>query len=307
MKIAVCFSGQIRTGVENYQNIREIFGELYNCCDFFIHTWDFCKYKSYNLSKISKKPTIEPAEKFEKFKELYSPKKMIVDVNGVGYEAAEKYGIQALWYSFWKSVELKKEYELENNFKYDYVIKFRTDLVLNFHNSVELLNEIITTKPNEFKILNWPNYIPDDNTYETAPLGTDVFFISKSNEMDIAANYLRWLINQFRCKRKILNLPFYLKSENIKPLKTVYVTRFALLRVDFIENDVLKLNKSEMLETILRMEAYYYASPIFGNKNTFISDLLIELHKRKIKLEDNKDYYLEDILELIKITPLKLI
>ena len=62
MKIAVCFSGQIRTGIENHPNIKEFFGKLYNDCDFFIHTWNFSEYKTYNGSNISKKPTIEPIE-----------------------------------------------------------------------------------------------------------------------------------------------------------------------------------------------------------------------------------------------------
>ena len=41
MKIAVCFSGQIRTGIQNHPNIKEFFGKLYNECDFFIHTSRF--------------------------------------------------------------------------------------------------------------------------------------------------------------------------------------------------------------------------------------------------------------------------
>jgi hypothetical protein len=293
MKIAICFSGQLRTGIENYPNIKEICADIYDDCDFFIHTWDFCQYKSYNLSRIFKKPTIEPAEKFEKFKELYSPKKMVVDGKHDDYINTLQHGIQPLWYSFWKSVELKKQYELENNFKYDYVIKLRPDLVLNHHTSAELLNEIITTKKDEFKMIDW--YGTD--IVKHTPLATDVFFIAKSNEMDIAANYLWFLLKQFRCKREYINLPFYLKNENIKSLKTAYVDRFLLLRDIFVEKDVLKLNKSEMLESIEILEAYYYSCPTINkNKNTFISDLLIELDNKKIKLEDDKDYYLEDLL-----------
>jgi hypothetical protein len=295
MKIAICFSGQVRTGIENYQNIREILSDIYADCDFFIHTWDFCQYKSYNLSRISKKPAVETVEKFEKFKELYSAKKMVVDGKHADYINTRLHGIQPLWYSFWKSVELKKQYELENNFKYDYVIKFRPDLVLNRHTSAELLNEIITTKQNQFKLAQW--YHSNNLIEKNTPLSTDVFFIAKSDEMDIAANYIWFLMKQFRCNREYVNLIFYLKNENIECLPLSYVDRYMLLRDDFVKNGVLELNKSEMLESIDIMEAYYYSSPIVnGNKNTFISDLLIELDKKKIKLEDDKHYYLEDLL-----------
>ena len=43
--------------------------------------------------------------------------------------------VQPLWYSFYKSIELKKKYELKNGFKYDYVLKLRPDIKYpwNYH------------------------------------------------------------------------------------------------------------------------------------------------------------------------------
>jgi hypothetical protein len=297
MKIAVCFHGQLRTGIENYPNIKEIFSDIYDNCDFFIHNWNFCEYKTYNVSNISKKPIIEPAEKFEIIKQLYSPKKMVVDDMHANYINVKSHGIQPLWHSFWKSVELKKQYELENNFKYDYVIKLRTDIILNYHDPIELLNEIIETKKNEFKIIDWDGFdIP-----KNIPLATDVFFVSKSNEMDIAANYIWFLMKQFRYNKEYINFPFYLKSENITPLQTSYIKRFSLLRDDFIKRGILKLNKSEMLKELFELERYYYSSPPVIDNNTFVGDLLIELEKRKIVLDENKNYYLEDLLKKEKL------
>ena len=297
MKIAVCFSGQIRTGVENYQNIREIFGELYNYCDFFIHTWNFCEYKTYNTSNISKKPVIEPIEKFEQIKKMYSPKKMIVDDKTIGYVNTVNYGIQPLWYSFWKSVELKKQYELENNFKYDYVLKLRMDLILNYHTPSELFQEIITTKKNQFKTNQWDYGV--DTISKNTPLSTDVFFISKSEEMDVTADYL-WVLMKYYDNKDYINLVYYLKEKNIESLKFSYVDRYLLLRDDFVEKGVLKLNKEEMLEEICKLENYYYSSPELTNENYFINDLFTKLKKYKIDLEMDNKYYLEYILELIK-------
>ena len=40
MRIAVCFSGQIRTGVQTAPNIKRYIGDLDPVCDYFVHTWD---------------------------------------------------------------------------------------------------------------------------------------------------------------------------------------------------------------------------------------------------------------------------
>jgi hypothetical protein len=39
-RIAICFSGQIRTGVENSTNLINYIGEMRDAVDVFIHTWD---------------------------------------------------------------------------------------------------------------------------------------------------------------------------------------------------------------------------------------------------------------------------
>ena len=40
MKIAICFSGMVRTGVKAYPSIKRFIGDLWGQCDFFMHTWD---------------------------------------------------------------------------------------------------------------------------------------------------------------------------------------------------------------------------------------------------------------------------
>ena len=222
---------------------------------------------------------------------------MIVDDKTIGYVNTVNYGIQPLWYSFWKSVELKKQYELENNFKYDYVLKLRMDLILNYHTPSELFQEIITTKKNQFKTNQW--YYGVDTISKNTPLSTDVFFISKSEEMDVTADYL-WVLMKYYDNKDYINLVYYLKEKNIESLKFSYVDRYLLLRDDFVEKGVLKLNKEEMLEEICKLENYYYSSPEITNENYFINDLFTKLKKYKIDLEMDKKYYLEYILELIK-------
>ena len=129
MRIAICFSGQIRTGVESSENIKQFIGELYPHCDFFIHTWDL------NTSKPLFNPSPEliygneqiitktPSDSYTKIYEIYSPIKMTIEKHIFSSEKIP------LYYSWKKSIESKIEYERENNFKYDYVIKLRFDAI----------------------------------------------------------------------------------------------------------------------------------------------------------------------------------
>ena len=78
--IAVCLSGQIRTGIYAAPNIKRFIGDLWDNCDFFIHTW--------NVS--NEKPTPKQAEdgnlfgddqeiNFETLNKIYNFKK--IDIN----------------------------------------------------------------------------------------------------------------------------------------------------------------------------------------------------------------------------------
>jgi len=40
MKIAVCLSRQVRTGADVFFSLKNYIGELWDNCDFFMHTWD---------------------------------------------------------------------------------------------------------------------------------------------------------------------------------------------------------------------------------------------------------------------------
>lgn len=137
MKIAVCFSGNIRTGVNAFPNIKRYFGPLFDNIDFFVHTWDLedvappfleCyenrsllfyhlrTYVPYNLHET----------KVHKFNQLYNPKRFVVDPP-LHRTTVEK----PMWVSMQKSLDLMREYENLNNFKYDIVVRLRPDLL--FH------------------------------------------------------------------------------------------------------------------------------------------------------------------------------
>ena len=113
--------------------------EEFDLCDIFIHTWDMQEPKNttWKYPKFMKAP--------ENFKNkiitkkdicnVYNPTKLIIEKQDIKQVKTEKkpikdkvYTWKYIWYSFFKANELKKQYEAENNFKYDVVIKIRPDV-----------------------------------------------------------------------------------------------------------------------------------------------------------------------------------
>ena len=294
MKIAVCFSGQMRTALENFENIKEFLGELYDSCDFFVHVWDLCEYKTYNVSNIKRKPYRESEEKSNKIRNQYQPKKMIFDNidYSTGYKICTMYGIQPLWYSFWKSIQLKKQYEIENGFEYDYVIKLRFDTIFN-PDETNFKKEIESTTQNIVKLLG---YAPTAVCDEFEPIATDVLFLSKSKEMNVVADYFWELVKKYDIG-SYKNLPYYLIDLGIEPKNTKNMRNFCILRDEFVPKVKNIKNKLELYNTIKELEEYYYDSK---NDNCFINDLKQTLKKDNVVLDENKLYFIEDIESIIK-------
>ena len=151
MKIALCLSGQTRNWKSSYDSIKTQIIEKYNV-DVFIHTWDvegkmvphhFIENYNDNFDKVN-----------YEFIDYYKPKKIQID--SPEYDTFKKkinksifYNTLMMWYSIDKSNELRKEYEFENNIKYDIIIRCRFDLF--FENFVinDVNNNTIYLPPNE--------------------------------------------------------------------------------------------------------------------------------------------------------------
>ena len=122
MKIALCFSGQIRTGNLLDKYIKNFLGEVLNFSDIFVHTWNIRTEVSSDLvlaqQRFFEKPII-----FEKFEELYKPKKMVVqDFENVQVGPP-------LLETLYESNELRKQYQKENKVDYDFIVKIRPDII----------------------------------------------------------------------------------------------------------------------------------------------------------------------------------
>lgn len=164
MKIALCLSGQARSFEKGYEYHKKNLLDKYDV-DVFIHTW----YDN-NESQLGK------------YFELYSPVATMVEQPLVGdfdqrytnTPNAERHPPRytvAMFYSMFKSCEMKVAQELTTKVEYDWVIKSRSDYALN----VEIpFKELDNTKV----------YIPNCRMVPERDFGNDQFAFGGSNVMN---------------------------------------------------------------------------------------------------------------------------
>lgn len=195
MKIALCLSGQPR-GIPF--SCEEIHKNLINAnpnVDIFLHAW-------FDPEKIGKPyGSAQPKQDGgmcgfikEKTDEIlldsYKPKKYVIEPQKEFPHArafksaptAKQEVMASIFYSIYKSNELKKEYEFENNFKYDCVIRTRYDLYYHqpicvadyddfYKEKIVVSSRYQSAQDN----LPWSKYNPM----------VDIFAFSSSENMDI--------------------------------------------------------------------------------------------------------------------------
>lgn len=185
-KIAICISGQPRTWKSTKENIKNFFTfknyhPEYNVpitVDYFIHTWDCDMF-----GDVRDQPRQTQQNKDEeKIRDFYQPKMMEVE-----HFEEEKLPNpwDGLFYSFMKSVFLKRQWEIENDFTYNLVIKIRFDIIFNTLLPFFKLHEIqYLTCYTLHGVSKFPSEI-NHNAFD------DVVFYSNSTTMDIISNVLR--------------------------------------------------------------------------------------------------------------------
>jgi hypothetical protein len=168
MKVAICFSGQVRpdTFQKSYDSIYNNIIKHHNP-DIFVHSW-------LDNGKDAKELIIK----------TYNPKKIILE------ECSEKIPYKnyiPMFKSIFESNKLKKQYEVENNFKYDVVIRLRFDI---------MIQEIQTFSPYDMNKLN---------INKTTMFGkewlVDIFAFGSSEIMNIYSD----LINNIDSTIKMVN------------------------------------------------------------------------------------------------------
>ncbi len=230
MKIAVCFSGGIRSFESCYPSIYKNIIKPLNA-DIFAHLWsmplldllkeqDIVQFKLQNdechprdvILKLN--PKLYKVYEYNEFFENYIREKGIQDELFIKQEKKD-YAISALsmYYKILECNKLKQKYEKENNFKYDIVIRARLDFLWNDKLNI---NDFINLKDNNVLIIR------DSYCVKAKWEGNDKFFAGTSNTMDkicdlynIINDYVRdgcelegQNLNKFHFKKLNLNINY---------------------------------------------------------------------------------------------------
>lgn len=191
MRIAICLSGQPRSWERCLPRWREMFKD--HEVDFFFHLWDYNTLprilESYNGGMELIDELITPLEKLKiigalkPLKFVFESKKDIQCWNSTIPEELQFASWAASqFYSMYKVSLLKREYEIEHNFRYDAVFRFRSDLYFT------VLPVFTKPLPNTaYTVHNkW------DEKYQCQRVG-DIFYYADSHTFDQLSAFFKYL------------------------------------------------------------------------------------------------------------------
>lgn len=169
-KIAICRSGQLRTGLRAVPYLLKFFENIK--ADHFYHAWD----------------DDQPEEDWAQLNELLDPVESFVETpwKHKGFCGNMLYSIQQ---SNW----LKRQHEIKNNFRYDIVIKCRFDLLIPVHKRWTYTDVI--DRSIYYSIGNNGLVLTDFATHGFS----DIIYWGNSHAMDIVSDsyrYYNWTLMQ---------------------------------------------------------------------------------------------------------------
>ena len=216
MKIALCLTGYVGSLEKfNHQNSSEQIhiGEAFEYykknviqdydVDIFIHSWD-----------INRKEEI--LEIYKPCSHIIEPQKEQFKIDHTLFEGMQRdivFGCQSQKYSRMKAIELKKKYEKENNFEYDFVFLSRFDIAF--------------MKPFNYDELDNANtYCPDSIRGEQIQ---DFYYLTNSKKMNVIGEFYNHMEEcglgkgNFDIHNIEWNYFFKLKEKELHPVQTFYI------------------------------------------------------------------------------------
>jgi hypothetical protein len=194
MKVALLLSGQFRNGKECYQSIYDNLLKHYDVDVFIAYMYE------------------EPELSFDELAELYKPKYIVyhkyddsllekfnLTNNFLHYTESMPSSLCKMWYSLDMVNKIKQEYERDNNFKYDVVIKCRFD--------IELLEKV------EIKLPENQIYIPIG--WDHMDGVNDIFAYGDSESMDYYSSAF-YSLDGFINEGRFIHPEMLLKAHLIK-------------------------------------------------------------------------------------------
>ncbi len=249
MKIAICFSGQLRTGLYAAPNIKRFIGDLMSQCDFFMHTWDVETHKNLGRTHLNGRPIVQrtnrhvPIQEIELFTSIFPVKQLTVE-NFVDFRQNNSVTIPHIaYYTSEQSLSLRRQHEIHNNFRYDMVIKMRPDIIYGATRRLE--HELGQFTAN-------PDYLYSD-IYSEHRLD-DVFWIMNSTTADKFSGITQYLngIGKPDPSPSVLE---WLNMQNIQIRSTARHTyQYAVYRYESLYRDPLTQYRE-----IFRDDILYYS------------------------------------------------
>ena len=201
MRIAVCFSGQLRTWRKCYESWHNLFSRFDIEVDYFYHFWNF-----NTLANIlnDTTPNIISQDELDEIYDILKPKKFIIedhdknlkvinDLKIMGENYPLSGGTPVYWsggqfYSHMRSVHLKRQYEIEHNFNYDICFRMRADLFFNQSSIDDFIREFKNPKSNTI----YSSHNGQLKYFPYFKIG-DMFYYSDSITFDKISEFYRFL------------------------------------------------------------------------------------------------------------------
>jgi hypothetical protein len=203
MKIALCFSGQNRTGHVTAENIKSYVGDLLPDCDVFAHFWDSetrgtgyaNREGAVSTDAEWHSPKLSNHDKFVEFYRQWAPRTIMVEEydlqptrpkwGGRRWDPVEQKWHVSMWRSLYEANKLKQDYARKNQIVYDYTVRLRSDLV--FDSSKSLIDDLKL-------ITNTNNAMLFGDHYAIWPIHgmtriEDIFWIGPDHLMDQVSTY----------------------------------------------------------------------------------------------------------------------
>jgi hypothetical protein len=269
MRIAICFYGLVgskvgKNGVGEiidpkiaYEYYKKHIFDINDEVDIFIHSWSYDKKEQLiNLYKPKKQiievqkcfpesalhpklfPTFKSKIKIKMLK-FFKPKEyrnILMDKYKEAFRAYSR------WYSSKKVLELKKEYEEENNFIYDAVMITRLDL--GFFSDLDFskydMNYFYASHRNDAPTEK-NNYQANYENHDEGSTFLDLWFFSNSNNMDEFAKLFdkieKYYISPHRSSRE--HVDKFIDKEKVK------YTLYRWFDHELIRRKILKSNDAD--------------------------------------------------------------
>jgi len=168
-RIALCYSGRPRSILDCYKNHQDNFGLGNDNVDVFAHLWFDETLTGTNFRQDVGQGTWPNNEIKKWIDENWSPKKIVYETprsfdhmftenwNTQWHQSHPKDNQISMFYGIEQAINLKKQYENEHKFKYDYVVRMRTDL--NFMKHPGNLEQYDKTKLHVFNVIPGQDWI----------------------------------------------------------------------------------------------------------------------------------------------------